>query len=762
MGLKPYQYYLLEMDGRSNYVTNNVVSSRGTATPLPQTADGWQEVAFAWERNKTKHGIVRSFSKDLSFVLDGALILRDAFYKKNIDRKLFLLIQKLELEYTDDFYKWIYRYLYKGELDFSTAKDSQDKVDIAIMEGGLSKQLNANQNTIYEIPFDEDAVNCKLDGIEFEIKGVYSNPEITVDPSTYYFLPISFINREGSAAGVAFLSQQAQNISSGPLGLETSENYFFYTVDARTVRVVGKIICHFATGTLFDFKFIDNENTVHYALSYTTYTGTQEFEFDFEADMPANGKLFLYSSQNPIDINEVQYYESTIEILFPYTHQTTWTKAYTRKTLFRKLCAKIFGNEDYAVSTLLENGDRLITSGDAIRGITDAVIKTSLSDFYNDVDSDLMTGLGIEPGAATTNLPAGNRLTIESREHYYDDSDPIDLGEVKDLEITAAVDFMANTVKVGWKEPDIEDVNGKYDFNGSHQYTTPIERISKEYNIVSSYKAGPFEIEITRINLDGKTTTDNNNDNDNFVLWAERSQLDVTTTATFAADGVIVLDPLIEIVTGQKIRITGSVSNDGEYTVTSFVNIGIVQFVTVAETIVVEASVSILLEFISGFTYNLIRETYDNEADPDDFGVPSPTTIFNIDLSPKRKIKRHGRWLASMLENYDNDKIIFQSGTKNTKLKTEQGSTIIREYADLSVGGLGSKIFLPKLFSFTVNSPVNLGELMEENTNRCFQFTWDGNTYKGFTMKTALSPNEMKEQEYNLLSTADNDLTKLI
>lgn len=679
MSLKPFQYYLLTEDGRSYYVQNGIVSSRGIPTPLPQTPDGWQEVSFAWERNKAKHGLTRAFSKDLSFVLDGATILRDSFYKRNVDQKMYLLIQKLTLQYTT-FYKWLYETLYKGEIDLSSVKDSQDglQVSASIMEGGLSKMLNANQNTVYEIPLDDDAVEIELDGIVMQRKQTWLLPFNLLGGDDLVGMYKTV--QDGSASGVATFDISNQD---EPGDLTTSNEYFLIATRALTdILIEGTYVVTLialATGVTLRLKSSSGQNIVLGSLSSP---GTITINQTFNA---AEGEKFFLVA----DIAGVSHTisESEISVTVTSRHPATTCKAFTRAMLFRKLCRKIFGHEEYAVSTLLDSDDRLITSFDAIRGIENPTVKTSLNDFFTDIDTDLMAGMSIEAGAVTTNLPAGDRIVIEERTNFYDDTDITDLGEVKSCGISYATDKIISSIKTGWQEPQAEDVNGKKGFNGSQVYTTPQLRISNEYNLISPYKADPFEIENVRINMEGKETTDNKSDNAVVVLWAE-------------PDG------------------------------------------------------------LGGYT--LKRETYDNENDPADFGVPDPTSIFNIDLSPKRKLLRHGRWIASMLNFYETEKILFQSGSRNTALKTVQGSTTIRENADVSISSLGSKIFLPYIFNVRVDGDLDLPALMEDNPNRCFKFTWNGIEYKGFNLKAAFAPNELNDQEYSLLCTPDNDLTDLI
>lgn len=785
MSLKLFQYYLLTEDGRSHYVTNGIVSSRGIPTPLPQTPDGWQDTAFGWERNKTWHGVQRSFSKDLGFVMDGATIVRDAMYKTNVDRKMYLLVQKLTLSYGSS-YKWLYQTIYKGELDMSEPKDMQsgDRVEVPIMEGGLHKLINANYSTQYRIEFDGDAVNTRFDGMELQESAKYNVPEdVPIEKSVYgtnFYLPASFINREGNLPYLAFLSASLQSAPALWADKLASDNYLLKAADNNagtvTITITGrlKFTCTAndpANG--FRARFLrSNQDTVNqndYEIFSLTPT-PNSYEYDVNETIPLQPgeRLYLEGIYFGTSGTEVSIHfnaSSDLKIAYSQTGRETWVKGFLRKDLFRKLLKKIAGDEEYAESTLLEDGDRVITSMEAIRGIDGAGITTSFSDFFTDADADLCAGMSIFDGPATTNLPPGHRVNLEAREDYYDDSDPIDLGEAKELKIYPAADMMASRIKVGWKEPQTEDVNGRYSFNATQQYTTPIKRLDGEYKIVSPYKADPFEIETARIGLDGKDSTDDKRDLDNVVLWVERSQADTTAEVTFFTTGSnIKLTDSIQMVAGQKIRITGSASNDGEYFVSAVTVVSTLslQIVTLAATLVDEGPVTVTIEWLEGITYDLKRETYTNQGDPDDFGVPSPTTVFNVDLSPKRMLLRHGRWLASMLSKYETEKVQFQSGTRNTALKTVQASGTVRENSDVTVGSLGNKIFLPYLMAAVINGDNNLADLLAVGPNRCFSFTWSGVQYKGFNMKAAFAPNEMNQQEYLLLSTTDNGLTELI
>jgi len=788
MSLKKFIFYILEADGRSNYVVNGVVSSRGTPTPLKVSPDGWQDIAFAWEKNLSRHGISRNFSKELSFYEDGAQILRDAYYKKNVDRQLFLLIQELELVITANKYRWRYKYLYKGEFDFSTGHDDtvNGSFKISIMEGGLSKLLNVNQGTQYFIPFDDDAVTLYHDGIEIENKVAGFIEEKYGESSGFYFknhIPqLNISISETSFFGGAKSTVRTQ-VSNSNTAIRTTGQYFLKATVNGTVQFEYDIPFTMAytptspaPNPAAEFRIVvrqiaeDNISTRQTELFLRTsasgFNGAFRATGTGSIDVEAGDELYLYAFCNiqgatgdeQIRIVYTPDLDAVFRAKFMYRHPASFVKCFTRSTLYRKLCQKIFGSQDYAVSQLMATDNRLVTSGPGLRGLDGAGIKVTMNDFYTDVDTDLMAGMGIENGSQTTDLPAGKRLVIEDRLRFYDASEVIEMGTVNEIEVDFAKDFVISAVKTGWKEPVIDELNGRYAFNGIQNYTTPLKRITKEYNLVSPFKSDPVDIEVIRVNMDGKSSTDDSSsDNDNFVIVAVPGETQYFDEFQFTDEGVMIKPTAFKIAPGQTITVNQSSLNDGTYNVVAVSgNEVTLDGTTVAET------VACLVEIVTGgAVWTLKRDDWDNASDPVDFGVPSPYTYYNFDLSPHRKLQRHFRWLRSALHNYDTEKVQFQSGTHNVNLKTILDGVTTRENADENISGTGQKIFIPYLITFKKTSLSGMIDLLEENPNRCIRFTKGSKTYLGFILACGFAANTLEEQEYKVLSVPENDLLYL-
>jgi hypothetical protein len=515
---KEWLYFLVDAMGRTGQVENGLVVFKSNYKPLVYTPEGWEDINIGWERNLTKFGINRNFSLPLGFVLDGKEILDYIALYKNFDEKLYLLIQKQALFFDPTKYYYFYDKFYKGEIDLTTIDSGEDKNTIGIMEGGLSKQLKAKEATSFEIPLDDaEVVNIKMDGLFLSERRLFIIPAISQAFS--HLMYTSIIGSEGSAAGVATFDVYG-HLSFPDFG--TSDEYFLaVTQDIADMRIIGSV------------KFRCDGSATDYALQLRTNTGrTLEifsspvsqgqdytFTFDYEFDAFAGEKFFLVvlTGNDPSFVAE--YEETEFEIAFSSRFRETTIRGLKASTLYKRLIGRITGSETNALSTLLAAYPNLVvTCGDAIRGIADTattkvVIKTNLNDFFTSFNTVLNAGIGIE----------SNKVVFETKAHFFDESDPIDLGLVRDFKWKQATEILVNSIKIGWPNQTYDDVNGRQEFNTTQERLSVVERASKPLELVSVYRADPFGIELTRINLEGKDTTDAGSDNDVFIINVDMS-----------------------------------------------------------------------------------------------------------------------------------------------------------------------------------------------------------------------------------------------
>lgn len=515
---KAWLYFLLDSLGRTAQVENGLVVFKSNYKPLVNTPDGWQDISIGWERNLTKFGVNRNFSLPLGFVLDGKQILDYVALNKNFDEKIFLLIQKQFMHIEATKYYYYYDKFYRGELDLTTVQGEENKSTINIMEGNLSKQLKAYEGQNYEFAVDE--IDVRMDGITLKKTAAYGVLEIQLTGAGLitHFVPIGFLNQEGTSTGILFSSQSFGESTPRIIRNETGDDIAFRLYGSVPFRIE-----YAADKYRLEIRKVSATNTITTIFSQeisTALNQTYSIPFDINVILANDEQLYFHGfdladvSPGNLPNLKMTYFEADINIELDFRFKTTTVKALKPFTLYKRLIGKITGDEANALSTLLEAHPNLVvTSGDAIRGLAAAVIKTNLNDFFTSYNVALNAGLGVE----------NNKIVFESKDHFFDESNPIHLGRVKNFKWRRATELLVNAVKVGWPNQTYDDVNGRQEFNTTQERSSVVERISKVLELISVYRADSFGIELTRINLEGKTTTDSSSDNDVFILNVDLS-----------------------------------------------------------------------------------------------------------------------------------------------------------------------------------------------------------------------------------------------
>lgn len=759
---------IAEKDGRVRQIVNKVVTSLNKPAILPNAPDGNQEISIGWERSELYYGNIRNFSLPLGFVTDGASILRNDYYKTNIDRELDLLIKRLTYEFTETTYKEYYKQFYKGELDFSTAEDKQGekRFEINIMEGGLQKLMKANESTSYEIPFDTDAKNIRMDGMFIAGKEKWFITEYTQPVGTGAYLGLQPLNSDTVSNGFAALSS-FPNTDAPSLD---NVNYWGEATNTITGAVLGGIItldsqigtqAHTLDLVIFNAK-TGVTRTINLFTGNVTAGSPLPVVLNTSFDMTDGDRLFLRDSGPFLAGRKIL--ESQIDITFASRASATTVPAFTLFDLGRKLVEKMTGSADNFSSSLLEDlvdgSTILVTSGDGVRGLPNASIKTSWRDYFKAVDVYMAAGMQIT-----------DKVRIESRESFFDSTqEPIDLGEVKKFRCSPAINYMGTSVKIGHAEQQVDDTNGKLDFNGFDIFISPIKRLAaKEIDLQTNWKAGPIEIEQTRANYEGKTTTDKSTDNSVFVIVGTPDPTNVfVKKAVFKADGSPFTPgkPLLStpasapvLRAGMILKITGSTLNDGTYKILDASPWLFGQLVNVDQPLTDEDNnLDITFEIVEGQYYTIDRSIPVEQLSVPEVDPRVKATIFNVAISPKRLLLKHARWIASWLYNYLPGALKFDSANRNADLIA--GGIV--ERADLLISAMGSPLFLPFYFEFETLTPVDMPAVLAANPNPVFRFTWEGNDYTGFFMKGGFAANTMEEQTFKLLACPNQNILNLI
>lgn len=500
--MKKFLYFLIEENGLVRQVVNGIVQSLNKKTPI-QAPNGWQDLLISWERDIVeKQGTLRNYSLPMQFYKDAYKITKNDAYKFNADRKLFLLIKRITTEVDNDFFKTYYKQFYKGELDFSTFQDYQTNKysEMNIMEGKLTKVLKAKEDLEVEIPFDSEAIEIEMDGINLSTKQTWLIPNDLLAGNDLVGLYRTV--KEGNASGVAFFDVQNQNT---PSDLDDSTEFFFYTSQSiNGILIEGEYKWNLLIAGTLNVRLKSNKGQNILLGSSTSASGTLVINQAFNA--VAEEKFYLIAT----DSLGHHTLESKISVSLKSKYQSTRIKAFTPAVLHKKILKALTG-----VDTYYENSDLLnvctfaLTSGDAIRGITDAKLKISYKRFCEGYRKLLMGGSGVE----------NNKSVINEKRYFLNEGiTPVDLGEVSSVKVDLANELLFSSIKVGFQTPETDNVNGKDEFNCEQVWDAPFTRGNKTLDLIVPFKAGALEIESKRILYDGKETTDDKSDNDLFLI----------------------------------------------------------------------------------------------------------------------------------------------------------------------------------------------------------------------------------------------------
>lgn len=531
---KDWLYFLTDDIGRSYRVNNGTVQAVSTPAPLPITPDGWQEKTIKYGRDSRYFGLFRTFTTPLKYVKQAALIVRDQLYRKGTETKLYQVIHRLDKSFLGG---WVHRFFYKGELDLSQSQDEDTNISVNIMEGGLSKMLKANESTVYEIDIDvPEAVTEKHDGIELKQKATYilNNGLLPNDlggatvslklVGSESVSSISAVSEEriktGNAAGPLW-NTGAQFLTTGASDTTITLNWDFnlYLELATGISPINP------TSIFLQLHILENDSSSSFTNIQTLpfhdpiqiYNQKHHWAGTYTATIPANRRCVLYMSAN--QNRDLTYWtfdnDGTFEVDYNYRHRTTFIKGLRPAYVAQKLLDKITGGgytfTSAYLTTVWEN--LLITSGDAIRGFTGAKLKISWQDFFDGYNVPCNLSSGIR----------NQQLYIEEKANAFQPTIQQALGAVKNMKPSTAKEFQYNVVKIGYPNTDTNDVNGRDEFNVTLTYSSPVTRVNKVLDLISKIIASMYEIEITRINLDGRTTTDDTNDNKSFFLHVEKT-----------------------------------------------------------------------------------------------------------------------------------------------------------------------------------------------------------------------------------------------
>lgn len=709
--------------------------------PLIYTPDGWMDLSIIEEMDDKLFGLNRTYGTPQNYVEDGAGILKTIFYTFGYNYVLNLIILEQQLYYDDVNYGYYHTQLVNCSIDLTTFSHQGEKVVAQLLEGDLKAMYTANSDTTYQVPIDPSiAKTINLSGLKLKQYANYliqdpTDPKFTENGNNLIGLEVTSteaktqlgtqnVTRLKIDDNSAIFASNSWLLKNIPIETDFTIDVDFgltvtlapgvspnpaikYGLSLRVFDSAGNIVNYPGNtnliveidgpDALYNHRHqITGTATVHLLEGYTVFLWSG-VNVSNEGGAEGGDAVFFHydlttSTGNDTDSNVVINYDYQ----FPASLILGVDPLYILQYLIGQLSnGKYTAKSDYLLGletqtpTIYTDPYCLYSSGDAVRGLPGTVIKWSIDDCFQSLNSTYNLGCGIvnnvfvvEPKAFWVTPPPGSQV--------------IDLGDGSHYQCDLWTDILFNTIKIGCENETYDealgDINGRYEFNMTHEYGTPVLGVNTELDLTSKARRDMYGIEYTRINLDGKTTTDADSDNDIFEINVYKSPIRIPE-----------LGGIIEY----------------HYNLDRFVN----QYVT---------------------------------------GLLDNVSAFNIKLSPKHCLYRHGNYLRSVLDKMDLQSITFTTADKNTPMVTTYpNGMVVDERGNLVIGSLAPRIFLPYLFSDTTPSPE---AAVQSNQIKKFSFNYNDGRIKifGTSFKVGVQPVDYKVNAVQLLATPDNDMTQLI
>lgn len=795
MARKTLLHYLFSKDGKPLYRSGNATlegdpityaTQDGLPAHLQVDPEGWRDVLVKFARNIKWWGMFRDFTVPMTFKKDGAKILSDKMWTFGVEAVVNYGILKLDRTTLPYEYKaW-----YVSEINF--VKYAQDKSGVVVecLQGGISKYLKAYETTTYEIDIESDPLHktVLMDGMELENSAQFAiTSGASIDPTANYgnhLVDMTIVTKEIEDIGGVAPVTRTKVTNLNPT-IKATGKWFFIATAAGTVKVeydytlkvdfFAPPAINPAANLAHVVRKIDKTG---FGLSTNLLTplptgagipGTYHIQGTKDIDVLPGDELYLYTFLNVEgstgDAQATFEYggdEPFFKISYTFKEEPTIAKGLSPKRLLEKLIEQATDAEPGVygvVSSFLDSLEEsiLMVSGDSMRRVPGAKIKTSIADYFKSFNR-----WGISMGAEEKNV------RLERFAYVFQDDVVFDVGEVTGAKIVNAEDIMFNTIKNGYKAQDYKEINGRLEFNQGQQWTTPGTKIIKELDLVSVYRADPFGAELMRINFGQKKTTDSDSDNDTWFLNIRKNfttiqgQLNFVTLfppldLPFIIVSGVTAEQMAVVKKGVKFRILGTAFNNAIYTAASdalptadpgvySIPLDSTLFTLTNENVF--GTIQVQEYILNRPPYTLVE------------GLLHPATAFNIELSPKRSLLENGAYLRSVLDLMDGQEIKFRSSDKNADLVTTLGGVTIRENENIKIGSLPARLFRPYYITFRTKVPLSAYDLLNLKPYSKIRFWHEGEPFTGYLFDGGVKPDVFESQDWKLLSSPENDLRK--
>jgi len=546
-------------------VTLNTTPEADVAARMLGTSSGnttlvnWEDVKICKKRSEFGE-VERIVTDSFQFCGEAAKMIRAEYYGKGLANAAGQVVISRLIDKSPDIGKLLtFEKVEQLDLDFSTFRDDTVTVEIGTHNNSLAAIIKAKKSQVYDIPVEGIKESRPLDYDRIEIsfidrwfmggelpaeRGVYRfvaawHPSMTVMVDKW-LIPMLVNETGGTRPPVITVSDISSSIDEGKRLIVANEKcslFCNFEFDFKIEEESG----YMYSNTLF---FIKNKGKENENILLEINTGIGEnytIKYNEVVDLLNGDDLGWYffkgyNIQTPsISIATITNVESLsvsylyreprhydIDLVRPKALLSELLKQMTGRDIVCEMPAGSFTNYTY------------FSAAESVRGIPKAKIHTSFNKFNDWMNCNGYAFMIKKRGDGS------EYLTFVSRDNLYDDSEVTEINEVRDLEISINQNAIYSGIEIGYEKKEYDEVNGRFEFNVQHSYSTGLTVYDNVKTLISPYRADCFGIEFLVRKREG--TKDSDSDNDLFVISAystggDRFFIDRSFYPIFKTDG---------------------------------------------------------------------------------------------------------------------------------------------------------------------------------------------------------------------------------
>lgn len=676
---------------------------------LKYSPDGWQDIVVKNVRNRKYWGIDRGVSLPFKYVEDGAKILKHIFYTIGTEASVFLVICEQRAEYTPGVsYGYWYKQIFRAEIDLPTFQHDGPVVTANTLEDGIAEHLKANENTVYEFDLDEYVKN---DGVTLRNSFQAITDEGYSADGAYYFgnhiVGLTVTNVEIASAGSGRSVSRTKVANSNSAIRATNEHF----IEATTNTTVS---------FEYDFdivvQYTPSSPAINPAAQFLVVVrridaaGFSDLQEILLQRYAADGIPGTYNLAGTFDM-EIR--EGDRLFLYSFCNIAGATGDAQIRCLYPVTDSTIF---KAVLDTRLATSYTPVISAQSL--FPEFINRMTGGEYSAETSPYLITHANkkFTSGDAIRGV-AGAKLKLSFAQffEFFDTYDAVGIRE------------SAKQVLFG-RKADLTDNDNPINLGAANRLKSKLDK-SFSFNELA---IGWPDIKSEQGMLNGKNEV---NTTANFTFGTTKTPAKLQKVARVKTSCYDI----------ETIRIEGANKDTTSKTQDND------PYVLHTTDTLIAASGDIPAHYELNREYNVFVT-----------GVDQVDSVFNLALSPKNCLLNGSDWYRSCLYKHDGKTLKFLGSDRNEAMIYNDGVTQIIENADYPVSLMADPFFTPVILEAEFDSLDDLLDNMEAAPISSFEFTFEGQTYKGILIENSVNPKTYKKQTMQFLSHPDNGLTKLI